>query len=176
MLITLLLVADGVLAKPWLYMSLHFKQHRQLYYEKLQRVRTHGDWEGWLAFYLEGVQTVAERATATLEALLLLFRDDREKVQSNRGDSAYQRSATLSNLKVFEHLREKLMLNIPETAAACSLTKPTVKRVLDDLAALGIVQETTGGARNRVYLYKKYLDLLNQDTLDPRPMSRPSPS
>ena len=48
LLITFLLCAGGVLREPILYLSLYFKQHRPVYYELLDRVRTKGDWEAWL--------------------------------------------------------------------------------------------------------------------------------
>src|SRR3954467_6338093 len=65
LLITLLLCAEEVLQQPLLYLSLFFKQHRDAYYDHLQRVRTDGAWEGWLEFFLEGVVTVASSATNT---------------------------------------------------------------------------------------------------------------
>ncbi len=163
MLITLVLVANGALSNAWLYMSLHFKRHRRTYYERLQRVRTHGEWEAWLSFYLDGVLTVSGQATQTISELLKLFEKDRQAVSSHRGGSIYQQAAAQSNLLVFEHLRAKMMLTIPETASACGLSKPTVARALKDLIALGIVSELTGAKRNRVFLYDRYLQILNAD-------------
>ena len=60
LLITLLLCDGGVLRHPLLYLSLYLKQHRGDYYELLNHVRRTGDWEGWLAFFLEGVRATAE--------------------------------------------------------------------------------------------------------------------
>jgi Fic family protein len=62
LLITLLLCAKGALSEPLLYPSLYLKIHRSQYYELLQRVRTEGAWEDWLAFFLEGVASAAEEA------------------------------------------------------------------------------------------------------------------
>jgi hypothetical protein len=53
-----------VLREPLLYLSLHFKQHRAIYYELLNRVRHEGDWEAWLAFFLDGVRETADGAVA----------------------------------------------------------------------------------------------------------------
>lgn len=55
LLIPLLLSAAGVITEPLLYLSLYFKSHRDVYYERLQRVRTHGEWHEWVEFFLEGV-------------------------------------------------------------------------------------------------------------------------
>jgi len=65
LLITFLLVHEGVLREPILYLSIFFKRHRQEYYDRLQDVRDRGDWEGWLAFFLEGVGSVSREATGT---------------------------------------------------------------------------------------------------------------
>jgi Fic family protein len=82
MLIPLMFVAEGVLERPWLYVSLHFKRHRSQYYALLQRVRTHGAWEEWLDFFLDGVATVADSAAAKIRELLDLFEVDRQKPPS----------------------------------------------------------------------------------------------
>ncbi len=164
MLIPLILVEQGVLDRPWLYVSLHFKRHRTRYYDLLQKVRTDGAWEEWLHFYLEGIAAVADEAVAKIRELLGLFQRDRKKVESSRSGSIYQKVALHTNLAVFDHLRGRIAIRVPETAVSCGTTKPTVARALDDLERLGIAQEVTGKPRNRLYVYKEYLDILNRDT------------
>lgn len=164
MLIPLLLVAQGVLERPWLYMSLHFKRHRARYYDLLQRVRTHGAWEEWLDFYLEGVARVADEAVAKIRELLALFERDRAKVAESRSGSIYQRVALQSNLDVYEYLRRQVAVRIPEAASALGTTKPTVARALDDLTRLGIAKEVTDKPRNRLWVYLEYIDVLNRDS------------
>lgn len=161
-----MLVADGVLERPWLYVSLHFKRHRARYYELLQRVRTHGAWEEWLEFFLEGVQIVAEGAVDKIRRLLELFEKDRVSVGETRGDSIYGRAARQTNLVVYEHLRKQIFVRIPETAADCGTTKPTATRALQDLEKLGIAREITGKPKNRIYVYEQYLDILNSDAAE----------
>jgi Fic family protein len=163
MLIPLMLVADGILERPWLYVSLHFKRHRSRYYDLLQRVRTHGAWEEWLDFFLEGVATVADDAVAKIRQLLDLFDRDRRAIAGTGGGSSYSRAAVQTNLVVYDHLRSRIAVRIPETAMACASTKPTVARALQDLERLGIVREVTGKPKNRLYVYWQYLDVLNQD-------------
>jgi len=158
-----MLVADGTLERPWLYMSLHFKRHRARYYALLQRVRTHGAWEEWLEFFLQGVSAVAESAVDKIRQLLELFEADRKAVASTRGGSIYGRAALQMNLAIYEHLRRQVAIRIPETAQACGTTKPTVARVLKDLEALGIVEEVTRRPKNRLYVYRRYVDILNRD-------------
>jgi Fic family protein len=163
MLIALMLVAEGVLERPWLYVSLHFKKNRDKYYLLLQEVRTQGNWEEWLVFFLEGVTTIADQATEKIRALMVLFERDRKVVEQSRKGSIYQSVAVQSNLTVYDYLKKRIAIRIPETAEACGTTKPTVKRAIEDLQQLGIVAEITGKPRNKVYIYSEYLEILNQD-------------
>jgi Fic family protein len=163
MLIALMLVAEGVLERPWLYVSLYFKQHRAEYYQLLQQVRTHGNWEEWLIFFLEGVTTIANKATEKIRALLKLFEEDRKVVEQSRKGSIYQSVALQSNLTVYDYLKKKIAIRIPETAKACGITKPTANRAIKDLLQLGIITEVTGNTRNKIYIYEEYLNILNQD-------------
>ena len=167
MLIPLLLVSSGALERPWLYVSLHFKRHRAIYYDLLQRVRTHGAWEQWLSFFLDGVTQIAGEAVDKIRELLALFERDRKAVGGSRSGSIYQRVALHSNLDVYEHLRRQIFIRIPETAVALGTTKPTVARALEELAGLGIAREVTGKPRNRLYVYQEYLDILNRDAAQP---------
>jgi len=82
LLITLLLCAEGALSEPILYLSLYFKTHRQEYYDWLQRVRTEGNWEGWLSFFLTGVMETAGHATQSARQILQLFETDSAKIQT----------------------------------------------------------------------------------------------
>ena len=151
LLITFLLCASGTMREPLLYLSLYLKQHRSHYYELLQRVRTHGDWEGWLAFYLDGVATVAAQATNTARELVTLFERD-------RATAATKGTGTLG--RVFEHVRRELVVTTTGTAAAVGVTFPTAATALRRLEAAGIVQEITN-SNQRTYFYGKYLHFLN---------------
>ena len=155
LLITLLLCAEGVLSQPFLYLSLYFRQHRADYYDALQRVRTHGDWEGWLRFYLIGVEEVATQATATARALLALFDADRARVAKVGRGAA-------SALSVYELLRQKIIVSIPRAAAVTGLSRPTVTAALARLGALGITREVTGRARDRQFVYGRQLAVLDK--------------
>lgn len=157
LLITLLLVAEGALATPLLYVSLYFKQHRSEYYERLQRVRADGDWEGWMSFYLEGVAYVADQATDTAGKLVRLFDGDRKKVLGSK-------AATQSTLHVFELLRQRAVLTIPAAGKELELSKPTVGKAVAELERLGIAREITGRLRDRRFVYGEYIDIMNEDT------------
>jgi Fic family protein len=157
LLVSLLLVVDGVLSQPFLYLSLYFREQRTDYYDALQRVRTHGDWEGWLRFYLIGVEAVARQAADTVTALVALFERDRSRIQT------LGRSAG-SALQVYDVLRRRIVVSIPGVAKEAGVTWPTAKAALERLRALGIVAESTGRRRDRLYTYTRQLEILNRGT------------
>ncbi len=156
-LVTLLLMADGVLRQPLLYLSLYLKRHRDTYYDHLQRTRTDGDWEGWLGFFLDGVTDVATSTTKTTSDLIALVESDRDRVQQlGRG------SATAA--RVHDRLVRELVGRPAEVARTLQLSEPPVYQAFARLEALGIVRELTGRKRGRVYAYDHYLAVLNADT------------
>ncbi len=155
LLITLLLCAEGALTAPILYLSLHFKIRRLEYYERLQRVRTHGDWEGWMRFFLEGVADTAEEALATTRRILALFEADRRKIEG-------MGRAVASALRVHEALQRKPIATLRELATTLGLSYPTIASAIERMRALGIVDELTGHARNRVFAYAPYVELLSE--------------
>jgi Fic family protein len=144
LLISLILVADGALPHPFFYISLFFKQNRIDYYEALQRVRTHGDWEGWLRFFLIGAEAVANEATATAEALSDLFGSDRAKVEKLG--------------------RDRVLISSTRVTETLGLTWPTVQAAIERLERLGIATEVTGRKRDRVYAYEQQLRVLDEGT------------
>ena len=157
LLVSLMLVVDGVLSQPFLYLSLYFKEHRADYYDALQRVRTHGAWEEWLRFYLIGVEAVANQAADTATALVALFARDRARIE------ALGRAAG-SALRVYDVLRRRIVVSIPGVAKEAGVTWPTAKAALERLADLRIATESTGRRRDRLYTYKKQLAILDRGT------------
>jgi len=157
LLITLLLCAEEALAEPILYLSLHFKTHRDEYYERLQRVRTHGEWEEWLRFFLEGVLSTARQAVDTARSALTLFETHRSAIQ-NLGRRAS------SALQVHEALKRSPILTIRRAAQITPLSEPTIASALGYLSELGVAHEITGKQRGRLYSYRPYLDLLAEGT------------
>ena len=153
MLITLLLCHDKVLQEPSLYLSLYFKIHRADYYDHLQRVRTEGDWEGWLRFFLIGVTQTATEATDAAQKLWNLFDEDRRRIQQQGKISA-------TALRVHDLLQQRPIISITAACKALELTHPAVNKSLRKLEEMGIVREITGRQRNRLYLYEVYMAIL----------------
>jgi Fic family protein len=157
LLVTLTLMHSGMLREPLLYLSLYLKQHRARYYELLDLVRREGDWEAWLAFFLEGVRESAEGAVATAQRLDGLFARDREAVAGigRRAGSA---------LRVHTALKHRPITSVQQVTEQSGLSFPTVSSALDALIDLGIAREITGKQRNRVFSYPSYLATLNEGT------------
>ena len=160
LLITFMLCHAGVLREPLLYLSLYFKQHRADYYRLLGHVRTTGDWEAWIAFFLAGVRETAEGAVATAERLGRMFREDRERIEP-RGRRAG------SMLRVHEVLKARPVTSVQDAVKKTGLSFPTCGAAMDELVGLGIARELTGRRRNRVFAYDRYLAILNAGTEAP---------
>ncbi len=156
LLIVLQLVADGVLREPMLYPSLFFKTHRALYYELLNEVRLHGDWERWLAFFAEAIEASAAQAVATATALLGLVNADRDRIVG------LGRAAT-SALAVHQALQRQPIATSAALVKATGLTAATVNKSLAHLADIDVVAELTNRQRGRVFSYRRYVDLLTAE-------------
>jgi len=157
LLITLLLCEKKALREPLLYLSLFFKTHRDHYYDLLQRVRTEGAWEDWLAFFLEGIETTAGEVSKAVRRSLALFAADRKKIATlGRASSSAQR--------VHEYMQKRPIANITAMSKTLDLSVPTVTAALQHLKQLGIAKEMTGGRRNRLFSYSKYLAMVAAGT------------
>lgn len=157
LLITFLLWQAGVLREPLLYLSLYLKQNRSRYYDLLDGVRLQGDWEEWLLFFLEGVRVTAEGAVSTAEHLGRMFAEDRTRIESQGRRSG-------SALRVFENLKNRPILSLPEACRTTGLSFPAVSSAMKLLVDLDITREITGKRRNRVFVYSRYLEVLSEGT------------
>jgi len=157
LLITLLLCAEGVLSEPMLYLSLFFKAHRQEYYDLLQKVRTEGDWEGWVRFFMTGVKETSEVAVQTAKRLVQLFEKDRDMIHCLG-------KLTGSALRVHHALQQKPITSINRIKTMAGISVPTVTACLGAMQDLGIVEEVTGNKRGRIYRYSDYIKILSEGT------------
>ena len=157
LLVTLLLEHSGLLTRPLLYLSLFFKRHRQEYYRRLDAVRAQGDWEEWIDFFLDGVATIADEAVATARDLFAIIAADRLKL-------IHHGAVSLLSIQVFERLPGHPILTVPWIVREFATTKPTAGRAIEALLATGVLVETTGKKRDRVYAYEAYLSRLRAGT------------
>ena len=158
LLIPLLLMREGVLQQPLLYLSLYFKVHRARYYDLLSQVRRSGDWEAWLGFFADAVAHSATQAVQTARALTDLVAADRRRVVE------LGRNAP-SAMLVFDALARRPVRSIPHICAETRQSPTTVGTSLRRLVDAGLVRELTGLKRNRVFGYVDYLDILNREAL-----------
>ena len=155
LLITLLLVQRRLLARPLLYLSLFLKQNRSEYYDRLDAIRTHGDWEGWLKFFLAGVAITANDAARVAGEMVALTEEHR-RVATEQNFGKY-------GWPLLDLLVEQPIVTIKYASARLGSTPTTIGRLLDQMTSLGIVAELTGRQRYRVYRYTPFLDVLSDD-------------
>ena len=121
MLITLLVEHWGLLDQPVLYLSLAFKCRQQEYYDRLSAVRTEGDWEGWIAFFLECVAEAAEDAVDVAGRLFRIVSNDRAALLESS-------SATVNALRLLEAMPEHPVMTLPRAVDLLGVAKPTASK------------------------------------------------
>lgn len=153
LLISLLLEHWRLLPSPLLYLSLFFKRHQAEYYRRLECVRTEGDWEGWLDFFLDGVAVIGSEAIDAARDLFAIVTEDRARILAGP-------EASVTALRVFESLPAKPIVTVAGLVARFDSTKPTIGRAIDALEKAGVLVETTGKQRDRVWSYDRYVQRL----------------
>ena len=146
LLITLMLVERGRLSQPLLYLSAFIEAHRNEYYDSLLRVRTEGDWRGWLLFFLAGVTETAERAARQAAE----FMDIRERFHQRL------RRAPRAVALVDELFRSPYVTTA-SAARALGVSTPTAKRAIDKLLDAGVLETVGERAWRRVYVAPEIL-------------------
>ncbi|MEQ9569789.1 MAG: Fic family protein [Longimicrobiales bacterium] len=156
LLITFLLAHAEILREPILYLSIFFKRNRQDYYDRLQAIRVKGDWEGWLAFFLEGVAVVSDEATSTARRIVGLREESRAEIGQKLGRRAG------SALILLEHLFRNPIVNVKRVEEVTDLSQPAANALTNALADIGILRETTGRKTYRMFAFDRYLELFQE--------------
>lgn len=156
LLITFMLCAAEVLREPVLYLSLFFKKHRRIYYDRLNGIREREGWTPWMDFFLQGVRDTANQAAQTASNIDALFRSDKEKIEG------FGRAAA-SAMLIYRHAQMNPLFSIKNAAHEMKVSFPTASSAVMRLIDAGILRESSGKRRDRLFLYSKYLDVLNQD-------------
>lgn len=153
LLITLLLCNSGMIDEPILYLSIYLKQNRKVYYNLLQEVRLHGTWETWLEFFLDGVYKSAKQAIKTAHDINELFEEDLSKIVSLG-------RARFSCLQTLEYMKKLPQVSVPLLAHELGISAPTARTALNYMVDLGILEETSGKQRDKKYIYRRYIAIL----------------
>ena len=164
LLIALLVEHCGLLDLPLLYLSLAFKRNQPEYYIRLAAVRSDGDWEGWIQFFLGCVREAADDGVRVARELHALVGRDRDRVL------AHER-ATVTAIRLIERLPTRPVVTIAAASDLLGLTAPPTRKAVALLEGLGVLREITGRRRGRAYAYDQYLRILTDD----EPLRRTSP-
>ena len=157
LLITFMLCISGLLKEPLLYLSLYFKHHREKYYTLLQNVRETGDWESWIEFFLSGVYKTSNQAFSTAQKIVSLFENDEEKIKNLNKDTA-------GVLKTYNSLKKHPISHTKKIVESSQSSLQTVLRSLKTLEEIGLAKELTGKHNNKIFMYKNYINIINQGT------------
>jgi Fic family protein len=155
LLIAFWLSENGLLRDPLLYLSLFFKEHRQTYYDLLQETRTTGDWRRWLAFFLEGVTRIAREAADTAARIHALREDLRDQLQSTG-------RRTTNSLILLDRLFRQPAVTVSTVQRIVGTSQPTALSLTNQFVKLGILEETTGKRRNRLFFFTRYLAMFSE--------------
>ena len=156
LLIALLVEHWGLLEQPLLYLSLAFRREQQEYYARLAAVRSDGDWEGWIRFFLACVREAAADGVRVAQALHSLVGHDRSRI------IAHDRP-TVAAVQLLERLPSNPVVTVPRASELLGLTAPPTRKAIELLESLGVLREISGKRRGRVYAYHEYLQALTGD-------------
>ena len=134
-------------------LSHYLKVRRTEYYDRLMAIRNDGDWEGWMKFFLRGVEEVSEEAISSSRKIFAMREQHREMVNSSLGNSA------ASGLRLLDYFYEQPIVNVRLVEKHLRSSFVTANRLVEQFVTLNILKETTGGQRNRRYSYFPYLAL-----------------
>lgn len=154
MLITLILLANGILHRPVLYLSLYLKTNRIEYYDRLSEVRTKGNYEQWIKFFLHGIIETCDDGIKTIKSINSLIKTDEKKL--------VKKTEAIS--KVFDYIKEHPIITIGGAATALNLSFNGVSNAVKKMVEVNILKETTTKARDRVFEYTSYIDILKSGT------------
>lgn len=156
LLIAMLLEEWKLLREPLLYVSGFLKRHQKHYYHCLTEIRSNGNWEQWVAFFLEAVHLSAEEAEQSIIKLATLISDDRKKALALP-------TTTMHTMRLFEFLPTMPKLTVDRAIELLDVTYPTANAAVKGLVEAGILVETTGRSRGRSYAYERYVAILRND-------------
>ncbi len=167
LLISILLDRERALPHPVLYLSAFFEKHQRVYYNLLLKVSQEGDWNAWVGFFLRGVADQSVDAVERSQALFSL----RDRWMA----SCQKARASALLLKLIDMLFLNPYLNAPHAAAELGVRLQSAQKNIDQLMNQGILEETTGQKRNRVYAAREIIRILEETPSldDPGPESAP---
>lgn len=159
LLIVLMLIDSGLISEPILYPSYYFKKHHLEYYHLLDRVRTHGDFEGWIMFYLTAIKETAIDAYQRAKDIELLEQELKEIIIAQKQSNKMQQMRLLALMVLFSHP----VININTLSTELRISYNTASNIITDFVKLDILIEETGQKRSRLFRFSSYLELLEKE-------------
>ncbi len=152
LLIVLQLIDAQLLNKPALYASTFFEKNKVSYYNALTRVRTANDLEQWIVFFLIGIAETAQHGLKTFKAIIALRQEYDTKILTlgSRAKNAQ---------KLLQRMYATPIVNVRSVEKRLDISFSSANRLLKSLTKLGVLKETTGHSRNRLFVLEKYLNL-----------------
>jgi len=155
--VTLFLIEQGVMSVPALYISYFLKRNRVEYFDRMMYVRSDGDFEQWVKFFLLAIKESADNAIEAIDKLTTLH-DKNVSIINSMGRSSK------NVMKVFTYLEENPIIEMQRTATALSLSFNTIASAVSRLCEADILIQTSNVRRNRTFSYETYLEILRSGT------------
>ena len=155
LLIVLMLIDNKILSEPILYPSYYFKKYHFEYYNALDNVRTNGDFEGWIKFYLTAIKESAIDAYKRAQEIELLRQNIMDVVSSEKNSTDMIKA--LSIFFIYP------IININELKNNLEVSYNTAKKIISRFIELGFIVEETKQRRDKLFRFKTYLDILERD-------------
>lgn len=157
LLINLFLMEKKLLSYETLYISYFLKRNRIEYYDRLTEVRTKGNFEQWVKFFLLATYESALDAIQTIDELVKLHN---KNIKIVRGTG----KAAKTIMKVFNYLEGSPIIDIKKTSEELGISFNAAANAVNKLVQLGVLKQTENVQRNRVFAYDEYLNILRKDT------------
>ena len=151
LLITLFLIERGRLSQPLLYLSAYIDEHRKDYYDLLQRVRTHGDWNSWLRYFINGVYVTAADAVKRTTRMIELREQFRERVSDKP-----------RALALVDQLFTNPYLTVAHAERFLKVSNPTARKAVELLVERGLIERLGERRWGKLYLSQKVLEAIEQ--------------
>lgn len=159
LMISLYLASGGLLHKPALYLSDYFERNKTAYIDHLMAVRQGNHLREWLVFFLFGVEETARASAAVFRAVLgLKQRIEREvlpRFSARRQDNAQA---------LMRQLYARPVIDVKGAMEITGASTNTAAALIDDMVTFGVLAEVTGQRRNRLFVFREYLDIFRPQT------------
>ncbi len=159
LLIVLMLIDNGLLSLPILYPSYYFKKHQFEYYQNLDRVRTHGDFEGWITYYLKTIRDSALDACMRAKEIEALEATLKDMIQTDPQFAKIRETASIA----IDFLFAQPIANVAQMSKNLGKAYNTVHNILKRFIELGLVSESIVHKRNKLYRFDPYIALLEKE-------------